>query len=303
MEYKHFLTSQGELRHYGIKGMKWGVRRYQNYDGSLTTKGKERYHNTKSGMSRFAGMLDPGLAYASYYQPDTYKEVIYKPNEENNYEWWTPLHDDIRESRRNQDYLDNPDSAMEKHASKINSGYGTESGTFSNCGKVSAVNCLAMMGWDFDAGRALTGERDSMSYWFDNVEKTLADNVDEAIAQKLSRTDAGSFGTIDLRRGDGPGGHMFNWQRKSDGSFSLIDGQPSGAAEVYNGSSPKDCIDQYLEKRPWFSADATVCVHDMTYASPNFNNMEEDSVCRITDDSEYMSGILDTNTNRIYKDL
>lgn len=32
-----------ELYHYGKKGMKWGVRRYQNKDGSLTPEGKKRY--------------------------------------------------------------------------------------------------------------------------------------------------------------------------------------------------------------------------------------------------------------------
>lgn len=32
-----------ELYHYGVKGMKWGVRRYQNADGSLTSKGVKRY--------------------------------------------------------------------------------------------------------------------------------------------------------------------------------------------------------------------------------------------------------------------
>jgi hypothetical protein len=31
------------LRHAGVKGMKWGVRRYQNKDGSLTPAGKKRY--------------------------------------------------------------------------------------------------------------------------------------------------------------------------------------------------------------------------------------------------------------------
>ena len=31
------------LKHYGVLGMKWGVRRYQNKDGTLTSAGKKRY--------------------------------------------------------------------------------------------------------------------------------------------------------------------------------------------------------------------------------------------------------------------
>ena len=36
------------LVHHGIKGQKWGVRRYQNPDGTLTEEGKRRYGNKQN---------------------------------------------------------------------------------------------------------------------------------------------------------------------------------------------------------------------------------------------------------------
>lgn len=33
---------ESQLKHWGVKGMRWGVRRYQNKDGSLTAAGKKR---------------------------------------------------------------------------------------------------------------------------------------------------------------------------------------------------------------------------------------------------------------------
>lgn len=41
MQYR--LISEEELQHHGIKGQKWGRRRFQNEDGSLTAAGKKRY--------------------------------------------------------------------------------------------------------------------------------------------------------------------------------------------------------------------------------------------------------------------
>ena len=41
-----------ELYHYGVKGMKWGVRRYQNADGSLNAAGRARqtYKDSKKEL-------------------------------------------------------------------------------------------------------------------------------------------------------------------------------------------------------------------------------------------------------------
>jgi hypothetical protein len=40
------------LSHWGIKGMKWGKRRYQNPDGTLTAEGKKRYDDPHDDYRR-----------------------------------------------------------------------------------------------------------------------------------------------------------------------------------------------------------------------------------------------------------
>lgn len=44
----YWKTNENELEHFGIKGMKWGIRRYQNADGTLTDLGKKRYGSAEN---------------------------------------------------------------------------------------------------------------------------------------------------------------------------------------------------------------------------------------------------------------
>lgn len=46
-----------ELYHHGIKGQKWGIRRFQNEDGTLTEAGKKRYgYNDQTGTMSEKGI-------------------------------------------------------------------------------------------------------------------------------------------------------------------------------------------------------------------------------------------------------
>lgn len=50
MEY-YIYKGEDELFHYGTRGMKWGIRRYQNKDGSLTAAGRKRYTNADGTLN------------------------------------------------------------------------------------------------------------------------------------------------------------------------------------------------------------------------------------------------------------
>lgn len=54
-EIKHSMF-ETELYHHGVKGMKWGVRRYRNYDGSYTKRGLDHYRQTEADYNEANSM-------------------------------------------------------------------------------------------------------------------------------------------------------------------------------------------------------------------------------------------------------
>lgn len=61
--------TENELRHHGILGQKWGVRRFQNADGSYTSAGKKRYGiDPETGKKSKEGRrLEKGDREVNYY--------------------------------------------------------------------------------------------------------------------------------------------------------------------------------------------------------------------------------------------
>lgn len=50
---QYYITSGNTaLAHHGILGQKWGVRRYQNSDGTLTDAGKKRYNKLNDKLNK-----------------------------------------------------------------------------------------------------------------------------------------------------------------------------------------------------------------------------------------------------------
>lgn len=47
-----------KLYHYGVKGQKWGVRRYQNKNRTLTSAGKKRYKESYSDWEKAQNLAD-----------------------------------------------------------------------------------------------------------------------------------------------------------------------------------------------------------------------------------------------------
>lgn len=93
-----FHAQNDDILHFGILGMKWGVRRYQNPDGSLTPAGQARY-NYNSDTDKYEKVTKKGVV--------KYREKMIK---EGHSDWYDNPNDEDKKRRKeiksfNENYL------------------------------------------------------------------------------------------------------------------------------------------------------------------------------------------------------
>lgn len=281
-----------ELTHHGIKGQKWGVRRFQDKFGRRTAAGKkqDRYNkvirNAKAkGGAKTEGIEEYNVGLTTFTRPngDKYTSGLVNGHD---FDWQETFNG---RTAANPDILKETDEWMQTNipdrnvsdwlVKKINPGYGSP-GTTQNCAKCSATLELALHGYTASAGRqSFPSTSDAPEYWWNGAKAVEYDN--DSCESSLRSYGPGTSGTISISYPNSNNGHAMHWTNDNNGRFTIEDGQNG---RIFSSLS---------EMTSAYGADTSrgYTTYRLDNCEPNWDHMAQDSVVRISSTKDEYSGI------------
>lgn len=275
---KHLDIYSDELVHYGIKGMKWGVRRFQDKSGRLTKAGKERYSDEDESSDKKRGLTEKqkkyikigaiaaGTALAAYGGYKVYQAYTGKGYEIDSETGLRRL----KKAYTDEEIVNRINPGKIRFLTPFNKNKEIIRGSSQNCMLCTTSYELQKRGYDVKAGFSTEGYttdlfskiyKDAPNTTKINIPLSYLDDYDN-LKDLFSFTKQGEYidriKTTMSKEGDGARGNIMVWWKGNRGGHSMIweningttrfmDGQ---TGKIYDDKSFKSLLFMASESRP-----------------------------------------------------
>lgn len=210
------------LEHHGIMGQKWGIRRFQNADGSLTAAGKERYSSNgrkKEGAEMLVLFAPHALMAATYLGA-----AVYSAASE------AALRNNIKKERETAKVdkktglkiKNNADMSKKDDMKRVNPDFYDNAESQHNCMLCTTAYDMRRRGYEVQARKTFVGYSDTaIKKWYPKAKvKTVSDKDEDGdpSTKKLVENTKKDL----LSQGEGARGNLMNIWNNGGGGHSIV---------------------------------------------------------------------------------